>query len=24
VERYEIDGIHLDYVRYPRGDFDYS
>ena len=24
VERYEIDGIHLDYVRYPSGDFDYS
>ncbi|MCH7932429.1 MAG: family 10 glycosylhydrolase [Gemmatimonadetes bacterium] len=24
VERYEIDGIHLDYIRYPSGDFDYS
>ena len=24
VERYEIDGIHLDYVRYPSGAFDYS
>lgn len=22
--RYAIDGIHLDYVRYPRDDFDYS
>ena len=24
VERYEIDGIHLDYVRYPSEAFDYS
>ena len=24
VERYEIDGIHLDYVRYPNAAFDYS
>lgn len=24
VERYEIDGIHLDYVRYPSGAYDYS
>ncbi len=24
VERYELDGIHLDYVRYPSGEFDYS
>jgi uncharacterized lipoprotein YddW (UPF0748 family) len=24
VERYAIDGLHLDYVRYPNADFDYS
>ncbi len=24
IERYDIDGIHLDYVRYPSGAFDYS
>jgi len=24
VERYDIDGIHLDYVRYPNQAFDYS
>jgi uncharacterized lipoprotein YddW (UPF0748 family) len=24
VERYDIDGIHLDYVRYPSSEFDYS
>ena len=24
VERYEVDGIHLDYVRYPGETFDYS
>ncbi len=24
VERYPIDGLHLDYVRYPNVDFDYS
>ena len=24
VERYELDGIHLDYVRYPSDEFDYS
>jgi uncharacterized lipoprotein YddW (UPF0748 family) len=24
VERYKIDGIHLDYVRYPSAEFDYS
>jgi uncharacterized lipoprotein YddW (UPF0748 family) len=22
--RYDIDGIHLDYIRYPREDFDFS
>jgi len=22
--RYEVDGIHLDYARYPNDDFDYS
>ena len=22
--RYEIDGVHFDYVRYPTQDFDYS
>jgi uncharacterized lipoprotein YddW (UPF0748 family) len=22
--RYPVDGIHLDYVRYPNDDFDYS
>lgn len=22
--RYEIDGVHLDYARYPSEDFDYS
>jgi uncharacterized lipoprotein YddW (UPF0748 family) len=22
--RYEIDGIHFDYIRYPGDDFDYS
>jgi uncharacterized lipoprotein YddW (UPF0748 family) len=22
--RYAVDGIHLDYMRYPAGDFDYS
>ncbi len=22
--RYELDGIHFDYVRFPSGDFDYS
>jgi uncharacterized lipoprotein YddW (UPF0748 family) len=22
--RYDVDGVHLDYVRYPRDDFDYS
>jgi uncharacterized lipoprotein YddW (UPF0748 family) len=22
--RYDVDGIHLDYVRFPREDFDYS
>jgi uncharacterized lipoprotein YddW (UPF0748 family) len=24
AERYAIDGVHLDYIRYPREDFDYS
>jgi uncharacterized lipoprotein YddW (UPF0748 family) len=24
VSRYALDGIHLDYVRYPSADFDYS
>jgi uncharacterized lipoprotein YddW (UPF0748 family) len=24
VTRYPIDGVHLDYVRYPGSDFDYS
>jgi len=24
VGRYELDGVHLDYVRYPSADFDYS
>jgi uncharacterized lipoprotein YddW (UPF0748 family) len=24
VRRYPLDGLHLDYVRYPRDDFDYS
>jgi uncharacterized lipoprotein YddW (UPF0748 family) len=24
VQRYAVDGIHLDYVRYPDDDFDYS
>jgi uncharacterized lipoprotein YddW (UPF0748 family) len=24
VRRYAVDGVHLDYVRYPRADFDYS
>ncbi len=24
VARYPVDGIHLDYVRYPTADFDYS
>ena len=24
VRRYPVDGVHLDYVRYPRDDFDYS
>lgn len=24
VERYPVDGVHLDYVRYPSDDFDYS
>jgi uncharacterized lipoprotein YddW (UPF0748 family) len=24
VERYPVDGLHLDYVRYPGVDFDYS
>lgn len=24
VRRYEVDGVHLDYVRYPNDDFDYS
>lgn len=24
TDRYALDGIHLDYVRYPARDFDYS
>ena len=24
VTRYELDGIHLDYVRFPGADYDYS
>jgi uncharacterized lipoprotein YddW (UPF0748 family) len=24
VTRYGVDGVHLDYVRYPAEDFDYS
>ncbi len=24
VERYDVDGVHFDYVRYPSPDFDYS
>jgi uncharacterized lipoprotein YddW (UPF0748 family) len=24
VRRYAVDGVHLDYVRYPRDDFDYG
>jgi uncharacterized lipoprotein YddW (UPF0748 family) len=24
VRRYDIDGVHLDYIRYPTSDFDYS
>jgi uncharacterized lipoprotein YddW (UPF0748 family) len=24
AERYDVDGVHLDYIRYPNVDFDYS
>jgi uncharacterized lipoprotein YddW (UPF0748 family) len=24
ARRYPLDGVHLDYVRYPRADFDYG
>ncbi|HSG50363.1 MAG TPA: family 10 glycosylhydrolase, partial [Longimicrobiales bacterium] len=24
VERYDLDGLHFDYVRYPSSEFDYS
>jgi uncharacterized lipoprotein YddW (UPF0748 family) len=24
AERYAVDGVHLDYIRYPNDDFDYS
>ena len=24
VSRYDVDGVHFDYVRYPTDDFDYS
>src|SRR5258706_6660725 len=24
VQRYAVDGVHVDYVRYPSDDFDYS
>jgi uncharacterized lipoprotein YddW (UPF0748 family) len=24
AERYDVDGIHLDYIRYPEEDFDYG
>jgi uncharacterized lipoprotein YddW (UPF0748 family) len=24
AERYAVDGVHFDYIRYPRDDFDYG
>jgi len=24
VDRYDLDGMHFDYIRYPSADFDYS
>jgi len=24
AERYAVDGVHLDYIRYPEDDFDYG
>ena len=24
ASRYDLDGIHFDYIRFPSGDFDYS
>jgi uncharacterized lipoprotein YddW (UPF0748 family) len=24
AERYAVDGVHLDYIRYPQDDFDYG
>ena len=24
ISRYDVDGIHLDYIRYPNDEFDYS
>jgi uncharacterized lipoprotein YddW (UPF0748 family) len=24
VEKYSVDGIHFDYIRYPNAEFDYS
>ena len=24
VSRYDVDGIHLDYIRFPNDEFDYS
>jgi uncharacterized lipoprotein YddW (UPF0748 family) len=24
VSRYDVDGVHLDYIRYPSDEFDYS
>jgi uncharacterized lipoprotein YddW (UPF0748 family) len=24
AERYDLDGIHFDYIRYPSSDFDYA
>jgi len=24
ASRYDVDGVHLDYIRYPGDDFDYS
>jgi uncharacterized lipoprotein YddW (UPF0748 family) len=24
AERYGIDGVHVDHIRYPRDDFDYG
>ncbi len=24
AQRYDVDGVHFDYIRYPTSDFDYS